>query len=533
MARTRGTNRSAVRQPVLGAASHGSKDWDQIDWQQCAANVSRLQARIVKAIEAGRWNRARALQRLLTHSFSGRALAVKRVTENKGKRTPGVDGVIWRTPAQKATAVHELRRRGYRAQPLRRVYIEKPGKQTKRPLGIPVMKDRAMQALHLLGLAPMAEVTGDGNSYGFRPGRSAADALRKCHALMARRNGPRWVLEGDIRSCFDEIGHDWLLDHIPMDRQILRKWLTAGFIDKSALHPTRTGTPQGGVASPVLANMALDGLQAALRERFPLRNTTARNLVHLVRYADDFIITGDSKEILEQEVRPLVEQFLRVRGLSLSPLKTVVTHVEEGFDFLGQTVRRQNDKLLTKPSKKSLKRFLSNVRETIRRLANAPAGVLVRVLNRMIKGWANYHRHGVSSETFRFVDHAIWQTLWRWAVRRHSMKPRRWVKDKYFPARQGRKWNFGGWLARADGSNQLVVLIKAADLPIRRHILVKGTANPFDSQWKGYYRERRLRRNRDAFYDRQHLAPPPSLNVRSHVPGERGGSRGLSRMSGN
>jgi RNA-directed DNA polymerase len=304
-------------------------------------------------------------------------------------------------------------------------------------------------------------------------------------------------------------------------------------MDTSALHPTRAGTPQGGVASPVLANMALDGLQAALRERFPLRGTTARTLVHLVRYADDFIVTGNSKEILEQEVRPLVEQFLGERGLSLSPEKTVVTNVEEGFDFLGLTVRRQNDKLLTRPSKRSVKRFLQRVREVIRRLASATAGDLVRTLNLMIRGWANYHRHGASSDTFRFVDHAIWQALWRWAVRKHPTKPKRWVKDKYFPARQGRKWNFTGRIARADGSKQLVVLIKAADLPIRRHVLVKGKANPFDAQWQDYYRERRLRRNREAYHDRQHLAPPPPLNVRSHVPGERGGLRGLSPMSGN
>ena len=509
MARTRGDGRRAVRQPVLGATSHEKVDWDQIDWKQCDVNVSRLQARIVKAIEAGRWNRARALQHLLTSSFSGRALAVKRVTENKGKWTPGVDRVIWRSPVQKATAVHELRRRGYRAQPLRRVYIEKPGKKAKRPLGIPVMKDRAMQALHLLGLAPIAEVTGDRNSYGFRPGRSAADALRKCHALMARRDGPRWVLEGDIRACFDEIGHDWLLDHIPMDRQVLRKWLKAGFMDKSALHPTRAGTPQGGVASPVLANMALDGLQAALRERFPVRDGRARNRVHLVRYADDFIVTGDSKEILEQEVRPLLETFLAERGLSLSPDKTVVTHVEEGFDFLGQTVRRQADNLLTKPSKKGVKRFLKNVREVIRKLASAPARELVQTLNRMIRGWAYYHRHGASSDAFRFVDHAIWQALWRWAVRRHGMKPKRWVQQKYFPTVGGRRWSFTGYIARADGTKAPVTLLRATDLPIRRYILVKGDANPFDPKWNEYYRQRRQRRAQGLFRDRRRFGTGP------------------------
>jgi len=509
MAGTETVGRGAAGWHVPGATSRGYENWDQIDWKRCRRNVSRLQARIVKASEEGRWHRVRALQHLLTHSFSGRALAVKRVTENQGKGTPGIDGQLWRASAEKAMAVHELRRRGYRAQPLRRVYIEKPGTTAKRPLGIPVMKDRAMQALHLLGLAPIAEVTGDRNSYGYRPGRSAADALRRCHGLLARHDQARWVLESDIRSCFDEISHDWLLDRIPMGRQVLQKWLKAGFMDKSALHPSRAGTPQGGVASPVLANMALDGLEARLRERFPVRHGKALNGVHMVRYADDFIVTGDSKEVLEAEVRPLVGNFLSERGLSLSPEKTVVTHVDEGFDFLGQTVRAHQGKLLTQPSRKAIRGFLGRVREVIKRHRGASAGELVQRLNPMVRGWANYHRHGASSRTFASVDSAIWQALWRWAARRHPGKPRKWVKDKYFPDRQGRCWTFTGYVARADGTTRTIALIKASDLPIRRHVLVKGEANPFDPEWKEYYRARRARRDQQAFHDKQHLTAPP------------------------
>ena len=249
--------------------------------------------------------------------------------------------------------------------------------------------------------------------------------------------------------------------------------------------------------------------------------------------ATHLIITGNSKEILETEVRPLVESFLRDRGLELSPEKTVVTHVEEGFDFLGQTVRWQNNKLLTKPSRKSVKRFLNRVREVIKRLSSESAGTVVRALNPMIRGWANYHRHGVSSDIFRYVDHAIWQALWRWAKRRHRGRRKRWVKDKYFPARQRRRWNFSGSITRADGTKATVVLVKAHDLPIRRHVLIKGDANPFDPQWRDYYRERLHRRLGNALHDRQRLAPPPPFIGGSTVPGDKGGRRGLSRMSGN
>jgi len=282
--RMRGSRQSAPLSP--GAAFHDGLQWDQIDWTDAYRNVRRLQARIVKATKEGRRSKARVLQRLLTHSLSGKVLAVRRVTANRGKRTPGVDGETWTTPARKAAAIHELRQHGYRPQPLRRVYIEKRNKKL-RPLGIPVMKDRAMQALYLLALSPIAETTGDENSYGFRPERSAADAIERCFTLLAKKGSPQWILEGDITSCFDRISHDWLLGHVPMEQPILRKWLKAGFMDKSVFYPTEEGTPQGGVASPVLANMALDGLQQALRERFPkLPTGSTLHRVNMVRYAD-------------------------------------------------------------------------------------------------------------------------------------------------------------------------------------------------------------------------------------------------------
>jgi RNA-directed DNA polymerase len=240
-----------------GAASRERREWQAIEWHHAHQIVRRLQARIVKATQAGRWGKVQALQRLLTHAFSGKALAVKRVTENPGKRTPGVDGVLWDTPAKKATAIHTLRQRGYRPCPVRRVYIAKPNGK-KRPLGIATLKDRAMQALYLLALEPIAETQADPNSYGFRPGRSPADAIGHLHQVLSLPTGAQWILEGDIRSCFDQISHDWLLTHIPMDKTILQQWLKAGFMDKAVLHATEAGVPQGAICTPptMLPNVA-------------------------------------------------------------------------------------------------------------------------------------------------------------------------------------------------------------------------------------------------------------------------------------
>jgi RNA-directed DNA polymerase len=236
-----------AKHDLAGAASRSMVDWHAIEWRRAHRNVRRLQARIVKATQEGKRGKAQALQHLLTHSFSGRALAVKRVTENRGKRTPGVDGVVWNTPQKKAQAVQSLRQRGYQPQPLRRIYI--PKSHGWRPLGLPVMADRAMQALYLLALEPIAETWADPNSYGFRPLRAPADAIEQCFNLLATRYSAVWIVEGDIRACFDRISHEWLMAHIPMDKTILRKWLKAGFMDEDILYPTEEGTPQGGISA--------------------------------------------------------------------------------------------------------------------------------------------------------------------------------------------------------------------------------------------------------------------------------------------
>jgi RNA-directed DNA polymerase len=481
----------AARAVTAGAGAPPANDgaWAQIDWERVTEEVTRLQARIAKATQAGRWNKAHALQRLLTRSRSGKLLAVKRVTENRGKRTAGVDGEIWSTPTSKLKASQLLTHRGYQPLPLRRVYIPKSNGK-KRPLGIPSMLDRAMQALWLLALNPVAETTADKNSYGFRPRRSTADAIEQCFCALAKRESAQWVLEGDIRGCFDNISHDWLLENVPMDTVVLRKWLQAGFVDKGVLFPTEAGTPQGGIASPVLANLALDGLEDAVRSAIG-RTKSARQpaKAHVVRYADDFIVTGASRELLEQKVKPAVEEFLAVRGLQLAPEKTSITRITQGFDFLGQNVRKYGNKLLIKPAHKSVKALMDKVSEVLGKNKAAPQAQVIMLLNPIIRGWAMYHRHVVAAATFSRIDHLVWTKLWRWAKRRHPQKHAQWVKARYFRRQGQRDWVFACRVPDSQHAEP-VVLFRASTVPIKRHTKVRSDANPFDPAWADYFQRR-------------------------------------------
>jgi RNA-directed DNA polymerase len=481
---------SAAEMPA-GAAPERTPDWHSIDWKKVWRTVHRLQARIVKAVAEGRWNKVKALVYRLTHSFSGRALAILRVVNNSGAKTPGVDGVLWNTPESKSAAFSTLRRHGYQPQPLRRVYIPK-GNGKRRGLGIPTMADRAMQALHLLGLDPVAESQADGHSYGFRRERRCADAMAQTHNLLSHRRDPEWILEGDIKACFDQISHEWLLTHVPIDQQVLGRWLRAGFLEEQAWFATTEGTPQGGIISPALANWTLDGLQRLLADRFAKTPKQRRmNKVHLVRYADDFLITGTSKELLRDQVQPLVAHFLKERGLELSHEKTRITHVEEGFDFLGQNVRRYRcGKILIKPSSSSVKTFLSKIQETIDGSGSLTAGELIQRLNQQIKGWTMYHRYASSKRTFTYVDRRIFQMVWRWCRRRHPKKGRRWIRTTYFPPDGHRHWVFTGTLRDQKGQGRPIQLMAAAKVRIIRYVKIRSEVNPYDPKWELYLEAR-------------------------------------------
>ena len=368
------------------------------------------------------------------------------------------------------------------------------------------MRDRARQALHLLALDPIAETQADPNSYGFRPGRSAADAIGQCYCVLSHKTSAPWVLEGDIKACFDGISHDWLLAKIPMDKAILQSWLKAGYVAEDKWHPTEAGTPQGGIISPVLANLTLDGLERVVKARWASTKTLqCRNQVHLIRYADDFIITGRTAELLVEEVKPAVEDFLRERGLELSATKTHITHISQGFDFLGQTIRKYGGKFLTRPSTKSVKALLGKVRATIKAQPQARAGDVILRLNPLIRGWANYHRHGASAHTFAKVDWHIAQMLWRWARRRHPKKSVGWVGPRYFPPSSTQPRVFTGKRRNRAGEVQPIRLYRAQETEMTRHIKIKGAANPYDPAWEHYFAERTRRQMRADLHGHQRL----------------------------
>ena len=466
-----------------GALEDDAKKWSSIDWKETHRQVRRLQMRIAKAVKENRWNRVRSLQFLLTHSFYAKLLAVKRVTSNKGKKTPGVDGVLWRSARAKWRAACSLRRRGYYPQPLRRIYIEKKNGKL-RPLSIPTMYDRAQQALYKLGLAPVAETTADKNSYGFREGRSCADAVACAFNALSKPNSAPWVLEGDIQGCYDNIAFGWMLKNIPMDKVVLQKWLRAGYVENGIRYPTRKGVPQGGIISPILANMVLDGLEEAVRCAVPRRCR-----INFDRYADDFICTGKSKSILEDSIQPVIEGFLAERGLKLSPEKTVITHIKDGFTFLGQTFRKHGRVLHITPSTEGVHTLMQKVRTLIRKHVGAPMPALIKKLNETLRGWANYHRHVVASEAFGRIDTYVFDHLRRMVRRRHRRKSVKWLTKHYWSAAGPNI--FAVWAKTVKNGKKLYQVLRVSAIGIRRYVKIKADANPYLPEYAGYFWRRR------------------------------------------
>lgn len=469
---------------LTGAPLTSTENWLANNWKVKEKLVFRLQMRIAKAMREKRYNKVKALQRLLTRSYSAKGLAVRKVTGNIGAKTPGVDGKTWKTDKQKSEAISTLLHRGYKPLPVRRVYITKSNGK-KRPLGIATIKDRAMQALSLLALEPVAETQADFNSYGFRSYRNCADAIEQCFKLLSKRNSARWILEGDIKSCFDKISHKWLEANTLMDIKLLRKWLKAGYMENGKWLFSDEGTPQGSIISPSLTVITLSGLECAAKA-----GLKSADKINVIAYADDFVITGSSKELLENHVKPRVVAFLKQRGLSLSEEKTRITRIEQGFDFLGHNVRKYNDKLLIKPAKKNIKNFLQEIRSAIKTNPTAKTENLINLLNPKIRGWANYFRHVVSNETFSYVDHQIFKAIFNWAKRRHPNKGLQWIKDKYFRSSYLRNWVFSTKVRDRTGNTQFVDLFKATQVKIKRHVKIRAMATPFNPNYLGYFAER-------------------------------------------
>ena len=465
--------------------------WKDIDWKRVEKNVFKLQKLIYKASSRGEIRKMRKYQRLLTKSYYARLLAVRRVTQdNQGKKTAGVDGIKNLPPMQRFNLVNLLSSRHLKASPTRRVWIPKPGKDEKRPLGIPTMYDRALQALIKLGMEPEWEARFETNSYGFRPGRSTHDAIEAIFDSINKK--PKFVLDADISKCFDQINHDALLGKLGKTpyRRLIKQWLKSGVFDKNKFLDTVDGTPQGGVISPLLANIALHGMEECIEkfaETLPGNRRDNKRALSLIRYADDFVILHKDIEIV-LKAKTVIEKWLNQVGLELKPQKTRIAHTLEeykgqkpGFEFLGFTVRqwkikstKLGFKTLIKPSYKSIKAHYQKIAEVCNIHKTAPVEALIGKLNPIIRGWANYFSTKVSKKVFNKLDMLLWKRLWRWASRRHPNKSNTWVKKKYFPKIGTRNWILN------DGE---YILNQHSDVPIERHIKVKGNKSPYDGDW--------------------------------------------------
>jgi RNA-directed DNA polymerase len=485
---------------VMNTALKPMYEWKDMNWRKAERCVFKLQKRIFKASQRGDVKLVHKLQRLLQKSWHAKLLAVRRVSQdNQGKKTAGVDGIKSLTPKQRMTLVNNLKL-GNKSKPTRRVWIPKPNTDEKRPLGIPTMYDRALQALVKLALEPEWEAKFEPNSYGFRPGRSAHDAIGAIYLSINKK--PKYVLDADISKCFDKINHQKLLAKLqtyPKLRQQIKAWLNSGVMDGKTLFPTNEGTPQGGVISPLLANIALHGMEETIKQfARTIKGNKSKNeqSLTLIRYADDFVILHEDEKVIK-DCQNVMSKWLAEMGLELKPSKTKMSHTLNnydgniGFDFLGFNIRHykpgkhhgaknsQGTKLgfktLIKPSAEKVKTHLRKLGDVVDKHKSASQAVLMKRLNPIIRGWCNYYSSVVSAKTFSDCDYYFFEKLKRWAYRRHPMKNRHWIMRKYWHTNKGNNWSF----STREGNNPFI-MAKHQDTKIVRYVKVKGNRSPYD-----------------------------------------------------
>lgn len=479
-------------------------EWKDIPWRKLERVIFKLQKRIFRASQRGEVKTVRRLQKTLMRSWSAKMLAIRRVTQdNQGKKTAGVDGIKSLTPPQRLALIGNLKL-SQKAKPTRRVWIPKSGSEEKRPLGIPTMTDRALQALVKQALEPEWEARFEPNSYGFRPGRSCHDAIEAIFTVIAQK--AKYVLDADIAKCFDRINHKALLEKLntfPTIRRQVRAWLKAGVMDGGKPFSTSEGTPQGGVISPLLANIALHGMENRIKqyaETLKGDKDKNRKKLSLIRYADDFVIIHEDITVV-QRCQQIIAEWLKGMGLELKPSKTRITHTlnkcelqQPGFEFLGFNIRQhqvgkyqsgKNNgtplgfKTLITPSKKKLKLHAEALRSVIKIHKAAPQEALISRLNPIIKGWTNYYSTVVSKKIFSGMDKLTYQQLRAWSIFRHPKKNKYWTSNRYWLINQGEGWNFA---SRKEG-NEKIRLKKHSETPIVRHIKVQGDSSPYDGDW--------------------------------------------------
>ena len=495
----------------LANGTEKQTDWNAINWRKANRTVRNLRHRIFRATQEGNLNKVRSLQKLMLKSYSNRLVSVRRVAQiNAGKNTPGVDKLVIKTPAARGRMVDILAHYTlWKAKPARRVYIPKANGKL-RPLGIPVIVDRCLQAMVKNALEPAWEARFEGSSYGFRPGRSCHDAIEKIYGLARPNKTKKWVLDADIRGAFDNISHDYLLKTIGAvpGKELIKQWLKAGYVEHGAFHATEQGTPQGGVASPLLANIALHGMEEAIGVTYDYRGQLIGKRA-VVRYADDFVCFCETREDAEQVQKILVE-WLKERGLALSEEKTRIVHLTEGFDFLGFNIRhypapqtsRTGWKLLIKPSKESVQDVQRKLKDQWDKVQGTNVPSVLTKLNPIIRGWANYFRTAVAKEIFSSLDRWMFYKADRYTRHMHPKKPKDWRHRKYWGRFQLERldpWVFGD---KQTGGH----VLKFSWFPIERHVLVKGRASLDDPRLVDYWQKRQAAKAKDLTLSKQKLA---------------------------